>query len=459
MMVRVAVVLLLLALLPSTALADKRVALVIGNSAYKHAGELANPKNDAADMAAALKKLGFQVIDGFDLDKASLDRKIRDFATALSGADVGLFFYAGHGLQVAGQNYIVPVDAQLTTASALEFEMVRLDLVHRIMEREAQTNILFLDACRNNPLARNLARVMGTRSGEIGRGLAAVESGSGTLISFSTQPGNVASDGSGRNSPFTGPLVKHITSSNEDLSAVLIAVRNDVMNETQKKQVPWEHSALTKRIYFNTAAQAARPASTASTGSLSEAAQTWAVVKDTTDQSVLEAFAKQFGETVYGAMARSKLTELKKQQVASLPARPGVPPKTDPLKAAAATNPMPAPVDENKRQEELGRIRVQAIAKRLAGAVYLRKIRNQYASGDVYYTFQSDTSVRIEERDFKTGKIRSYQLKILHNPEYADENHFNLAPAIVLELSTDLKSLRVLVSTLGAEEGEVWTRQ
>ncbi len=342
-MVRATVVLFLLALLPSAAQAEKRVALVIGNSAYKHAGELANPRNDATDMAAALKKMGFQVIEGFDLDKASLDRKIRDFAAALSGADVGLFFYAGHGLQVAGQNYIVPVDAELTTAASLDFEMVRLDLVHRTMEREAQTNILFLDACRNNPLARNLARALGTRSTEVGRGLAPVESGSGTLISFSTQPGNVASDGSGRNSPFTGPLVKHITSSNDDLSAVLIAVRNDVMSETQRKQVPWEHSALTKRIYFNAPVQAKTTAAAAPTASLSEAGQTWSVVKDSTNQSVLEAFVKQFGDTVYGALARARLEELRKStgdknmpsspktSVVAVPApQPKAPPKRDP---------------------------------------------------------------------------------------------------------------------------------
>ncbi len=125
-MVRVAVVLLLM-VLPSAALAEKRVALVIGNSAYKYAGELTNPKNDATDIAMALRRLGFQVIDGSDLDKPSFDRKIRDFATALQGAKVGVFFYAGHGLQVAGQNYLVPVDAQAETAGALDFEMIRLD--------------------------------------------------------------------------------------------------------------------------------------------------------------------------------------------------------------------------------------------------------------------------------------------------------------------------------------------
>jgi Caspase domain/PBP superfamily domain len=263
-MLRAAIVLLLLCV-GSAAHAGKRVALVIGNSAYQHAGELANTRNDATDMAAALRGHGFQVIDGFDLDKPALERKIRDFAATLVGAEVGVFFYAGHGMQVSGQNYLVPVDAQLKTPSALDFEMVRLDLVQRTMEREAPTNILFLDACRDNPLAPNLARAMGTRSADIGRGLAAAESGIGTLISFSTQPGNVALDGTGRNSPFAGALIRHMTSSNDDLSAILIGVRNDVMRETQRRQVPWEHSALTGRFYFNPAAgsSAERPSAPA----------------------------------------------------------------------------------------------------------------------------------------------------------------------------------------------------
>jgi uncharacterized caspase-like protein len=243
----------------SAAHAQKRVALVIGNSAYQHTGKLTNPKNDATDMVTALRKHGFHVVDGFDLDKAAFDRKVRDFANALEGAEAGVFFFAGHGLQVSGHNYLVPIDAQLTTVAALEFEMVRLDVVHRVMERLTNTNVLFLDACRDNPLARNLARAMGTRSGEIGRGLAAVESGVGTLISFSTQPGNVALDGTGRNSPFAGALVKYMSTSSDDLSAILIATRNDVMRETQRKQVPWEHSALTGRFYFDSGPQTASP--------------------------------------------------------------------------------------------------------------------------------------------------------------------------------------------------------
>jgi hypothetical protein len=159
-------------------------------------------------------------------------------------------FYAGHGLQVAGINYLVPVDAQLTTAAALDFEMVRLDLVQRTMEREASTNVLFLDACRDNPLTRNLARAMGTRSTEIGKGLAVAESSVGTLISFSTQPGNVAVDGAGRNSPFAGALIKAIATPGDDLSNMLIGVRNEVMAATRNRQIPWEHSALRARFYF-----------------------------------------------------------------------------------------------------------------------------------------------------------------------------------------------------------------
>ena len=202
-MLRAAIVLLCLCI-GSAAHAGKRVALVIGNAAYRHAGELANTRNDAGDMAAALRTHGFEVLDGIDLDKAALERKIRDFAAALVGADVGVFFYAGHGLQISGTNYLVPIDAQLRNASALDFEMVRLDLVQRTMEREAATNILFLDACRDNPLAPNLARAMGTRSVDIGRGLAPAKSGVGTLISFSTQPGNVALDGTDAKLPVCG---------------------------------------------------------------------------------------------------------------------------------------------------------------------------------------------------------------------------------------------------------------
>jgi uncharacterized caspase-like protein len=287
------------------AYAQKRVALVIGNSAYRHAPRLNNPKNDAADMAAVLKTHGFEVIQGSDLDKIAFDQKVHDFTSALMGADAGVFFYAGHGLQLGGQNYLVPVDAKAADEAGLDLEMVRVDVVHRIMERRTETNILFLDACRDNPLARNLERSMGTRSADVGRGLARMEAGVGTLISFSTQPGNIALDGVGRNSPFTGALVKHLAVPTDDLSAILIDVRNEVMQATKNKQVPWEHVALRARFYFSPPTQSPRARA-------GEAAGSWALVKDSTDVRALDAFRRQYrtANPLYDRLAEARIEQL-----------------------------------------------------------------------------------------------------------------------------------------------------
>jgi formylglycine-generating enzyme required for sulfatase activity len=325
-MVRALITLALLALLPSGAQAAKRVALVVGNSAYEHTPPLENPRNDATDMATALRKLGIEVIVAFDLNKAAFDQKIRDFATALQSADTGVFFYAGHGLQVAGRNYLAPVDAKLTAASALDFEMVRLDLVLRAMEHETHTNIVFLDACRNNPLVRNLARALGTRSGTIGRGLAAMDSGIGTLISFSTQPGNVALDGTGRNSPFADALVKQLSASSADLNEILINVRKEVIGKTAGKQVPWENSSLTGRFYFKAPPPAAsRPAP--APRPLSEAAEAWDRTKDSVSIPALVLFMGRYDGTYYADLARLRIEQLEKEAAlarptAALPTRP-----------------------------------------------------------------------------------------------------------------------------------------
>ena len=240
-------------LLVQPAVAQKRVALVVGNSAYVHATALANPVNDANDMTSALESAGFEVIAGLDLDKRAFDARVREFSRALVDAETGLLFYAGHGLQVSGRNYLVPVDAQLGSERDLDFEAVSLDFVLKQMElqREGKTNIVFLDACRDNPLSRNLARSMGTRSASIGSGLAQVQTGVGTFIAYSTQPGNVALDGSGRNSPFTAALVKGVKDPGRNLTAVMIEVRKEVLTTTSGKQVPWDHSALTGDFYFH----------------------------------------------------------------------------------------------------------------------------------------------------------------------------------------------------------------
>ncbi|NJO24431.1 MAG: hypothetical protein HC868_17865 [Sphingomonadales bacterium] len=235
------------------AAAQKRVALVIGNSAYQHATALANPANDASDMGAALKELGFEVILGLDLDKRAFDQRVREFSRALPDADTGVFYYAGHGLQVLGHNYLMPVDAQLQSERDLDFEANSLNFILRQMEldRDGKTSIVFLDACRDNPLAGNLARTMGTRSAGVGRGLAQVQAGVGTFVAYSTQPGNVALDGQERNSPFTAALAASIREPGRNLTSVMIDVRKKVLAATGGKQVPWDHSALTGDFYFH----------------------------------------------------------------------------------------------------------------------------------------------------------------------------------------------------------------
>jgi uncharacterized caspase-like protein len=232
------------------------------------------------------------------------------FADKLKGATLGVFFYAGHGLQVDQQNYLVPIDAQLTSSSSLDFELVRLDLVQRTMERESKINVLFFDACRDNPLARDLARAMGTRSVGIGRGLAPVESGEGTLIAFSTQPGNVALDGAGRNSPFAAAVVKHIRAPGEDISAVLINVRNDVMAATARRQVPWDHSALTARVYFGEPPRAAAPGPTPEQVAENSL---WNTVKDSADAIMVQSYLDRYPTGVYAPTAQVLLDKLRRE--------------------------------------------------------------------------------------------------------------------------------------------------
>jgi uncharacterized caspase-like protein len=232
--------------------AAARVALVIGMSGYRHAPSLKNPANDAKDMGTALRELRFTVTDATDLDKRSLDEAVRAFAHRITDAEAALVFFAGHGLQVAGQNYLLPIDARLESERDLDFETVRLEFILRQMEsgREGKVSIVMLDACRDNPLARNLARSMGVRSEAFPRGLAPVQSGAGMFIAFSTQPGNVAYDGQGRNSPFAAALLRHLRTTAKGLNALMIEVRKDVMAATRGRQVPWEHSALTEEFRF-----------------------------------------------------------------------------------------------------------------------------------------------------------------------------------------------------------------
>ncbi len=312
--------------------AERRVALVIGNSEYRHTVALQNPRNDAADVAAALGRLGFTVIEGIDLDKGGMERRIREFASALEGADVGLFFYAGHGLQVDGKNFLAPVDATLKSETDLDFEAVRLNLVTRQLERHARLSLVFLDACRDNPMATTLARSLKgrSRSVSVGRGLARVEKAVGMMIAFATQPGNVALDGKGRNSPFTQALLKNIESEGSSIGDTMIEVRNDVIAATDGKQVPWENSSLTGKFYFKPGS-GDRPKMASATPDQPDVHNTtfdhtfWTSIRDSDDAALYAEYLKRFPDGVFTPIARAKLESLRsvKGEVkqASLPAK------------------------------------------------------------------------------------------------------------------------------------------
>ena len=234
---------------------ERRVALVVGNGAYGNTTWLQNPPNDAAAMCEALARLDFEVLDGRDLKFADFAGRIRDFGRALREAHVALFFYAGHGLQVKGENYVVPVDAALEHEADVQLELIAVQTILAQMEVGNRTSLVILDACRNNPLARNLIRAMGTRSVAIGEGLGRIESGIGTYIAFATSPNKVALDGDrDANSPFTAALLRHIETPGLTIADVMMKVRRDVIAATEKMgegpQVPWDNSSLTAPFYF-----------------------------------------------------------------------------------------------------------------------------------------------------------------------------------------------------------------
>jgi uncharacterized caspase-like protein len=308
--------LLLLVFAASAAHAERRVALVIGNSGYEHVTKLTNPDNDAKGMAEKLASLDFEVVTGTDLSLRDMRKTVREFIAKLEGADLALFFYAGHGLQVNGENYLVPIDAQLSSYVDLEFEAMPANLILNAMEHSTKVNLVFLDACRNNPLAENLARSMGTRSGSVGRGLAKIGSGVGSLISFATQPGNVALDGEGKNSPFTTALLKHLGTPGQDITRDLVMVRRDVLEATKGQQVPWDNSSLTGEVILKQLemVQPAEPEKPAINPQIELAY--WDSIKSAESIAYFETYLARYPDGQFADIARIRIDELKSRSEA-----------------------------------------------------------------------------------------------------------------------------------------------
>lgn len=285
------------------ALADGRVAFVIGNSGYTTLPSLRNPANDARDMAEKLEALGFEVILGLDLTKDDFQSALLRFARQLQDAEASLLFYAGHGIQLDDTNHLIPVDASLSLQSDVTDQTITVDRIVGLMNQFTDTALVFLDACRDNPLTQDIAP--GSNEGEVGKGLARVRAAGGSYIAFATAPGHVAYDGAERNSPFTQALLNHIDTPNVDVRLMMADVRADVFETTARRQLPWENNSLIGRFYFNQDARLERLNSEARTE-----AEAWREISGSSRREDFAAFIRDFPDGNFASLAELKIDAL-----------------------------------------------------------------------------------------------------------------------------------------------------
>jgi WD40 repeat protein len=225
-------------------LTGRQIALIIGNADYVNGSKLANPVNDATDLSESLKKLGFEVVEKTNADLRGMEQVVEEFSKKLRYYDVAMVFYAGHGLQVEGENYLVPIDATLKEKADVKYKCFPLGMLISKMEGKARTNIVVLDACRNNPFERSWSR------SAAGNGMAVVSAPKGTFIGFATSPGQTANDGSGKNGVYTSALLRHINTKSITIDQLFTRINNTVDELTSGAQVPWKTSSLSGDYYF-----------------------------------------------------------------------------------------------------------------------------------------------------------------------------------------------------------------
>jgi hypothetical protein len=304
----------------TAAFADKRVAFVVGNAAYKNVPALPNPAIDAQTMASTLRNVGFDVVEGINLTRDRMSEKLLDFGRKAEGADVAVFYYAGHGIAVNGTNYLLPVDADLKSEMDVKLgAAINVDNTLEQTMQDAKVKLVFLDACRDNPFAAKIRSARATRGVTVDSGLAAMTSGAGTLIAFATGPGQTALDGDkGTNSPFTRALVANITRPGVEIQQAMTAVRAQVNEETNKNQLPWGHTNLIGSVYLNQAAlpadstKAEAPAGTtaAATPASDVEVEFWRSVKDSSKVEELNAYVTNFPNGAFKALALTRIAAL-----------------------------------------------------------------------------------------------------------------------------------------------------
>jgi hypothetical protein len=302
----------------NAALADKRVAFVVGNSAYKNVPQLPNPVVDAKSIAKVLRNVGFDVVEGANLSRDKMTEKLLEFGKKAEGADVAVFYYAGHGIAVNGTNYLLPVDADLKSEMDVKLgAAINVDVTLEQTMADAKVKLVFLDACRDNPFAAKIRSAKATRSVSVDSGLAEMKSGEGTLIAFATGPGQTALDGeAGTNSPFTRALVANIAQPGVEIQQAMTKVRAQVNDETSKNQLPWGHTNLTGDVFLNPASAPAadKPAETANAAPAAPASpvelEFWRSVKDTSKVEELNAYLTSYPNGSFKSLALARIAAL-----------------------------------------------------------------------------------------------------------------------------------------------------
>ncbi len=317
----VALSLICMLLTAHSAKADRRVAFVVGNGAYRNVAQLPNPPVDAKAMAAVLRNVGFEVVEGTNLTRDAMTERLLEFGQKAQGADVAVFFYAGHGIAIGGTNYLLPIDADIKSEMDVKLgAAINIDLTLDQTMSDAKVKLVFLDACRDNPFAAKIKSNSATRSVSVQTGLAEMKSGEGTLIAFATGPGQTALDGQeGTNSPFTRALLAHITEPGVEIQQAMTEVRAQVNEETNKGQLPWGHTNLIGSVYLNPAAAPAANASTQSSSPAPAAANSgatdvelefWRSVRELNKPEELNAYLTNYPNGQFKSLALARIAAL-----------------------------------------------------------------------------------------------------------------------------------------------------